>query len=60
MSPRTLKTMIAAGDYRPSPDLVAEAMLQRRGIRTILSSAVSSGATGHGRADSVPPRPRAA
>ena len=60
MSPPHLKTLIAAGDYHPSPDRVAEAMLRRRGIRTILSTAVSSGVAGRSQPGTVPHRPRAA
>jgi hypothetical protein len=36
MSPRHLKSLVQAGHYRPEPALVAEAMLQRRGVRLLL------------------------
>lgn len=36
MDQRQLKTMIEAGEYRPQPSLVAEAMLRRRGVRELL------------------------
>lgn len=38
MSPRQLKGLIQTGHYRPDPALVAEAMLQRRGVRVLLSA----------------------
>jgi hypothetical protein len=46
MSPRHLQSLIAAGHYKPEPELVAEAMLQRRGVRLLLGkgSAASSAA----------------
>jgi hypothetical protein len=37
MSPRHLKGLIQTGHYHPEPGLVAEAMLQRRGVRVLLS-----------------------
>jgi len=42
MSPRHLKSLIESGHYKPEPALVAEAMLQRRGVRTLLTGGVSS------------------
>jgi hypothetical protein len=36
MQKRQLKTLIETGHYRPEPSLVAEAMLQRRGVRGLL------------------------
>jgi hypothetical protein len=36
MQRRQLKSLIETGHYRPEPALVAEAMLQRRGVRTLL------------------------
>ncbi len=38
MSPRHLQSLIAAGHYKPEPALIAEAMLQRRGVRLLLGS----------------------
>jgi len=32
-----LKSLIEDGRYQPQPDLVAEAMLRRRGVRTLLT-----------------------
>lgn len=40
MSPRHLKSLIESGHYRPEPSVVAEAMLQRRGIRELLTDTV--------------------
>jgi hypothetical protein len=39
MQRRQLKSLIETGHYRPEPALVAEAMLQRRGVRTLLTQA---------------------
>lgn len=36
MQRRQLKSLIETGHYKPEPALVAEAMLQRRGVRTLL------------------------
>lgn len=36
MQPRQLKTLIETDHYKPDPSLVAEAMLKRRGVRTLL------------------------
>jgi hypothetical protein len=37
MQTEQLKSLIASGAYRPQPALVAEAMLERRGVRTLLT-----------------------
>ncbi len=34
-----LKSLIEDGRYQPQPELVAEAMLRRRGVRTLLTAA---------------------
>jgi hypothetical protein len=36
MQPRQLKSLVESGHYKPEPSLVAEAMLQRRGVRELL------------------------
>ena len=36
MQPRQLKTLIETGHYKPEPPLIAEAMLERRGVRMLL------------------------
>ena len=36
MQSEQLKSLVEAGNYRPSPALIAEAMLKRRGIRELL------------------------
>jgi hypothetical protein len=36
MEKQQLKTLIAAGDYRPEPAEVAQAMLRRRAVRDLL------------------------
>jgi hypothetical protein len=52
MQRRRLKTLIEAGDYRPEPARVAQAMLRRRGVRELLT-----GAPALGEADRIPPAP---
>ena len=39
---RELKSLVQAGHYRPEPALVAEAMLQHRGVRDLLMNEVPS------------------
>jgi hypothetical protein len=46
-----LKSLIEDGRYQPQPELVAEAMLRRRGVRTLLTAAAINPA---GRIPSVP------
>ena len=38
MQPRQLKTLVESGHYKPEPSLIADAMLQRRGVRELLTS----------------------
>jgi hypothetical protein len=42
MQTEQLKNLIANGAYRPQPALVAEAMLERRGVRTLLTEEPSA------------------
>jgi hypothetical protein len=42
MQQRQLKGLIEHGNYRPEPELVAEAMLRRRGVRALLTGAALS------------------
>jgi len=44
MQPQQLKGMIENGRYRPQPELVARAMLRRRGVRELLAGAALSSA----------------
>ncbi len=44
MQQRQLKSLIENGQYQPEPELVAQAMLRRRGVRTLLTGAVVSSA----------------
>lgn len=37
MQKRQLKRLIDTGHYQPQPELVAQAMLQRRGVRELLT-----------------------
>jgi hypothetical protein len=46
MSPRHLKSLVESGHYKPEPSLVAEAMLQRRGIRELLMETVAGSDSG--------------
>lgn len=41
MQRRQLKSLIETGHYKPEPALVAEAMLQRRGVRSLLTEVTS-------------------
>ena len=34
-----LKSLVERGDYHPEPELVARAMLRRRGVRALLTGA---------------------
>jgi hypothetical protein len=49
MSPRHLKSLIQSGHYKPEPSLIAEAMLQRRGVRTLLAGPTPAIAAGRSR-----------
>jgi len=49
MQPRQLKTLVESGHYKPQPSLIADAMLQRRGVRELLTS------EGFMRAGQIPP-----
>jgi hypothetical protein len=43
MEQRQLKSLVESGNYRPAPELVAGAMLRRRGVRALLiGTALSS------------------
>jgi hypothetical protein len=45
MSARHLKSLIQAGHYKPDPGLVAEAMLERRGVRVLLAGVMDDAAS---------------
>jgi hypothetical protein len=53
MQPRQLKSLVETGHYKPEPSLIADAMLQRRGVRELLTS------DSFMRADRTPPAPQA-
>lgn len=36
MEQRQLKSLVESGNYQPAPELIAQAMLRRRGVRTLL------------------------
>jgi hypothetical protein len=52
MQPRQLKSLVDSGHYKPEPALVAAAMLQRRGVRELLTAGVMP-------AGRIPPAPEA-
>jgi hypothetical protein len=37
MQQQQLKSLVESGNYRPVPELVAQAMLRRRGVRALLT-----------------------
>jgi hypothetical protein len=39
MKSEQLKNLVEAGDYKPDPALVAQAMLRRRAVRVLLTAA---------------------
>jgi hypothetical protein len=39
MQPRQLKSLVESGHYKPEPALIATAMLERRGVRALLTDA---------------------
>jgi hypothetical protein len=41
MQKRQLKRLIDTGHYRPQPEQIAQAMLQRRGVRELLIGGLS-------------------
>jgi hypothetical protein len=51
MQPRQLKSLVETGHYKPEPSLVAAAMLERRGVRELLTSESIM------RAGRIPPAP---
>ena len=59
MQPRQLKSLVDSGHYKPEPSLVADAMLQRRGVRELLMNA-GSGFSEAGRTPSSPAAPHRA
>jgi hypothetical protein len=42
MEQRQLKSLVEMGNYRPEPELVACAMLRRRGVRALLTGTALS------------------
>lgn len=63
MQPSELKRMIEEGRYRPEPELIAAAMLERRAVRELLTGGeawVSPAQAGRTRVAAPERRPRAA
>ena len=57
MQQQELKSMVESGLYKPDPSQVAAAMLQRRGVRELLTGISSSfSAAGQTRSASESPR----
>lgn len=46
MQAQQLKSLVRSGRYKPEPSLVAEAMLQRRGVRELLAQEPTLNAAG--------------
>ncbi|HET6570643.1 MAG TPA: hypothetical protein VFG58_04045 [Solirubrobacterales bacterium] len=44
MQQQQLKSLVENGSYRPEPELVAQAMLRRRGVRALLTGGPLSAA----------------
>ena len=42
MQQERLKSLVETGNYRPKPELIAEAMLRRRGVRDLLADEPAS------------------
>jgi hypothetical protein len=42
MEQRQLKSLVESGTYRPQPELIAQAMLRRRGVRELLTGTAFS------------------
>jgi hypothetical protein len=59
MQSQELKSLVESGNYKPDPSEVAVAMLQRRGLRELLT-APSSGFNPAGRTPPAPESPRRA
>lgn len=55
MHAEQLKSLVETGHYKPKPSLVAEAMLQRRGVRELLAQELST----FNAAGRIPPPPTA-
>ena len=53
MQPRQLKSLVETGHYKPEPALIADAMLQRRSVRELLTNESFM------RAGRTPPTPEA-
>jgi hypothetical protein len=52
-----LKNLVESGEYKPDPSRIAAAMLQRRGVRDLLTSGHwSGGPTGRTRPPAAVPR----
>ena len=62
MQPQELKTLVEAGAYKPDPGEIAAAMLQRRGLRELLTGLHGSEPDGQSQSQpqSAAMRPRAA
>lgn len=59
MQAQELKSLVESGSYKPDPSQVAMAMLQRRGVRELLTG-VSPALSQVGRTQTAPLTPRRA
>jgi Anti-sigma-28 factor, FlgM len=63
MEPQELKSLVEAGTYKPDPEQIASAMLQRRGMRELLTgfeSPIDAGKVSTALQSGQTPGPRAA
>jgi Anti-sigma-28 factor, FlgM len=59
MQPQELKSLVESGSYKPDPSRIAAAMLQRRGVRELLTGG-SAALSPAGRIPSASESPRQA
>lgn len=60
MQAQELKTLVETGAYKPDPDLIATAMLQRQGVRELLTGIEDVPAPSDRTPSAAAMRPRAA
>ena len=59
MQSQELKSLVESGNYKPDPSRIAVAMLQRRGVRELLTGAMPA-LSGAGQSQSAGESPRQA
>jgi hypothetical protein len=60
MQSQELKSLVESGHYKPDPSRIATAMLQRRGVRELLTNGAAAGLNRAGRTPPGPESPRRA